>query len=233
MISACRSSGASRSPPDRRGGLPGRRTPRTSPPGSPGRCSGRLCFVDVVAGIAATHPGLPSSRRGSPDRKLGHDEAQIRGRPSSSDTSRYWPDPHNERRRSAAGCPGRPGSHRPHRQSGPPARWAAALFPQEIEDSGNRHDVEIVSGFLAVRAILAETTQGAIHEAGIDLPDCFIIQSPAAHRSRTEILHEHVGLRDHAPQDRPPLFLVHVEGHASLVAVDHEKETSRIPHLGR
>src|SRR5690606_37256546 len=81
----------------------------------------------------------------------------------------------------------------------------------------------VVAGLVPVGTVLAEARDGAVDDAGIDLPQLLVTHAYLVGGAGPEVLQYHVGLPRQAVDDLPALFLLEVHGDAALVAVDAEE----------
>ena len=105
----------------------------------------------------------------------------------------------------------------------------AVRLADEVEDPGEREEVQVVGGAVAIRPVLPEPAQGAVDEAGVQLREPLVAAAQALHHPRPEAFHQHVGFAHEPVQDLLPLGRLQVEGEASLVAVgEARREGARL-----
>jgi hypothetical protein len=106
------------------------------------------------------------------------------------------------------------------------------LFAQQIEDSRQAKQVDVVRGTIPVRSILSEAGQRTVDEPRMDLLQCVIAQTDPFHASRTKGVDQNVGFRKHRQKDIAAGRILQVQGHGTLVAVDDMEITSQCFHQG-
>ena len=72
---------------------------------------------------------------------------------------------------------------------------------------------------VAIGAVLAEAGNAGEDDAFVDLAQFVVVDAEPVFHVGAEILHHHIGLRDHAQEGGVPLRRLEVEGHAALVAM--------------
>ena len=99
-------------------------------------------------------------------------------------------------------------------------RWPVRVAG-DVADPAHRLADRAVARAGGVRAGLPEPGDPGDHEAGVGLPQRLGGQAPALQRAGTEVLDQHVGLGDHAPDEVLAARGAQVGGDRQLVAGDH------------
>ncbi len=117
-------------------------------------------------------------------------------------------------------CGGHAGQHVAHRETG--TSGAHFLVAGQRHDAGQRLDLAVVAGLVAIGTGAAEAGDGAIDQAGIDRAEGVVADAEAIHHAGAEVLHHHVGARDEAVDDVDCGRLLQIEREAAFVAVDRQ-----------
>ena len=93
-------------------------------------------------------------------------------------------------------------------------------------NTGDRHQPAHALGDLidtravAVRPVLAEAGDAAVDQARVDGPQALVVDAEALLHARPVVFHHDVGVSRQLLEDRHPLRIAEIRGHASLVAVE-------------
>ena len=104
--------------------------------------------------------------------------------------------------------------------------------------TGHHHDArhalsdDVEAALAAVRAGLAEAGHRGVDHAGIEPADRVVVDAEFPHHARAEVLRDDVGIRGELHENLLAASVLHVEGDALLVAVEHRETVGLAVHLG-
>ncbi len=93
-------------------------------------------------------------------------------------------------------------------------------FSNQPQDAGERQVIDVVGRVVAVGAVLAETGEGAVDDARVDLADRLVVAAEPLHDAGAEAFDNHVCAGGELLEDRLAFGGLEVQREAPLVPVD-------------
>ena len=103
----------------------------------------------------------------------------------------------------------------------------------DSEDSGEAYVVDVVAGLLAVGSVLAVAGERTVYDARVYLAYHVVVEPEPAHDAGAKPLDQHVVVLDELLEYLFTAFVLEVELHAFLVAVDGEEVDAFLVDLRR
>lgn len=98
------------------------------------------------------------------------------------------------------------------------------LAPVLHGETAGRLDQKILTGSLLVWPPRFVARERAVNDTWVCLRDGFVAETQTLHRARLEVLYNHVGLGEHAPDDLLALLGAQIDAQAPLVAARQQEE---------